>query len=46
MFAKNIPPAGLDPATPALEGRCSSELSYGGDMRDVSRYRLASETKM
>src|SRR5438876_1183060 len=26
-----VPPAGLEPATLCLEGRCSIRLSYGGD---------------
>ena len=28
---ETVPPAGLEPATPCLEGRCSIHLSYGGN---------------
>ena len=30
----SIPPAGLEPATPCLEGRCSIHLSYGGNSQN------------
>jgi hypothetical protein len=33
---KTIPPAGLEPATPCLEGRCSIRLSYEGGWRSCS----------
>src|SRR4051812_26235983 len=32
-----VPPAGLEPATPCLEGRCSIQLSYGGVWRSCLR---------
>lgn len=30
MDMDKVPPAGLEPATPCLEGRCSIQLSYEG----------------
>jgi hypothetical protein len=29
-------PAGLEPAAPGLEGRCSIQLSYGRNWKEVS----------
>ena len=31
-------PAGLEPATPGLEGRCSIQLSYGRTRLDTTTY--------
>src|SRR5438093_2391456 len=31
LAVRQIGPAGLEPATPCLEGRCSIHLSYGPD---------------
>ena len=37
---KLVPPAGFEPATLCLEGRCSIQMSYGGQTMSVSNLAL------
>ena len=38
LFRKMARPAGFEPATPGLEGRCSIQLSYGRVRRGVEQF--------